>query len=341
MNPPPFSEKKIKVNYFQRKPRKGFNFSIETIFDDIRKRLADKIEAKIFISKFYNDGYYSKVVNIFNAAFQQGNDVNHITGEVHFLNLLMRKKRVILTVHDCGMMERKTGLSRKIIRWLYLVAPVKKAKILTTVSTVSKNQIIQYTGCNPDKVRVVPVAVSPLYEPSPKDFNAEKPVILHIGTGYNKNLLRLAEALNGISCHLIIIGNLNEAQLSALQKNNIDYSNEYDLSNEQILEKYHQCDILEFVSTFEGFGMPIIEANTVERVVVTSNISSMPEVAGDAACMVNPFEVEDIRNGIIKVISNDRFRNELIEKGKINKLRFDPCKIATMYFDLYKEVVGD
>ncbi len=329
---------KIKVNYFQRRPRSGFNFSLEYIFDDIRKRLADKIDAKVYLSKCYNDGYYSKLVNITVAAFQQGRDVNHITGEVHFLDLLMKKRRVILTIHDCGMMIRKTGIAKEIIRWLYLVAPVKKAKIVVAISTVTKNEIINYTGCSPDKIRVVPVAVSPLYQPFPKEFNARKPAILQIGTGYNKNILRLAEALKGINCQLTIVGKLNQEQLKALQKNNIDYSNEYNLSDHRILEKYQQCDILTFVSTFEGFGMPIIEAHAVERVVVTSNISSMPEVAGNAAILVNPFDVNDIKSGILKAISDEQLRVQLIDKGKINKLRFDSEKIANMYFDLYKEI---
>ena len=66
------------------------------------------------------------------------------------------------------------------------------------------------------------------------------------------------------------------------------------LSNEEIKKKYEDCDILTLVSTYEGFGMPIIEANRVGRPVITSNILSMPEVAGEAACLVNPFDIENI-----------------------------------------------
>ncbi len=331
--------RKIKVNFFQRKPRKGFSFSLEFIFDDVRKRLSDKIEAKIYISKCYNNGYYSKFINIIEAAFRQGRDVNHITGEIHFLDLFMKKKRVMLTVLDCGMMKRKAGLSKKIIQWLYLSAPVKRAKIVTAISEVTKQEITYYTGISPDVIRVIPVAVSPRYQPYPKEFNKQKPVILHIGTGYNKNLLRLIEAIQHINCHLTIVGKLSEEQALALQKYKIDYSNEYDISEERILEKYHEFDILAFVSTFEGFGMPIVEANTVERVVVTSNISSMPEVAGNAAFFADPMNVEDISAGIVKVINDDSLRKALIDNGKINKLRFEPNKIADLYFELYKEIL--
>jgi glycosyltransferase involved in cell wall biosynthesis len=330
---------KIKVNFFQRKPRAGFSFSLEYIFEDVRKRLSDKIEATVYISKCYNDGYLSKFINIIEASFRQGPVVNHITGETHFLNLLMRRKRVVLTVLDCGMMFRKTGLSQLIVKWLYLSAPVSRAKVITAISEGTKQEIIKYTGVNPQNIHVIPVAISDIYQPAPKPFNKEKPIILHIGTGYNKNLLRLISALNGISCHLTIVGKLSDEYLLALKENLIDYSNEYNISNERLFEKYVECDILAFISTFEGFGMPIVEANAVERTVITSNISSMPEVASNSACLVDPYSIEAIRAGFGKIINDNLFREELINNGRLNKLRFDADKIANMYYKIYEEIV--
>jgi glycosyltransferase involved in cell wall biosynthesis len=330
---------KIKVNFFQRRPRLGSNFSLEFIFADIRKRLDDKVQSKVFISKCHNDGHISKFINIIEAAFRRCDTVNHITGEVHFLNFLMIKNQVMLTIHDCRMMERKKGAARKIIQWLYLSGPVKKAKIVTTVSEATKREIIKYSGCDPNKVHVIPVAINPIYKPYPRDFNHKKPHILHIGTAPNKNLPRLIKALEGITCHLTIIGKLTETYMGELAKRKIEYSNVCDISDEDLLQKYIDCDILSFVSTFEGFGMPIIEANAVERVVITSNISSMPEVAAAAACLVNPFDVDDIRSGIIKLTSDDEYRNKLLINGRKNKLRFDAGKIADSYYDLYTTFV--
>jgi glycosyltransferase involved in cell wall biosynthesis len=101
-----------------------------------------------------------------------------------------------------------------------------------------------------------------------------------------------------------------------------------------MIRKYQECDISAFISTSEGFGMPIAEASVTERVVVTSNISSMPEVALDAAHLVNPNDIYDIRAGIKKVIENDSYREKLIENGRRNKLRFDGDAIAKKYFNL-------
>ena len=84
--------------------------------------------------------------------------------------------------------------------------------------------------------------------------------------------------------------------------------------------------------------MPILEANAVGRPVVTSNISSMPEVAGNAACLVDPYDVSKIRDGIFRVIQDGTFRNTLINNGIKNVSRFDPLVIARQYFNLYKSI---
>lgn len=331
-------DNKLKVTFFQRRPRIGFSFSLEHIFDDIRSRLKDKIVAKVKICTLYNDAYLTKIYNIAEACLRQSASVNHITGEVHFLNLLMKKKTVLLTVLDCGMVHRKSGLSKLLITKLYLSLPVKSSKYVTCISEVTKQEIIKYTSCNPDKIKVIPVAVDSIYKPYFKEFDNLNPNILHIGLGPNKNLFRLIEALEGIPCNLTIIGKLEQVHVDALKKRNITFSNFYNLSQEEILQRYKECDILAYISTFEGFGMPIIEANCVERAVLTSNISSMPEVAGNAACLVDPYNIEEIKKSLLKLIEDKAYRENLIAKGRINKLRFDGDRIADMYYDLYKKI---
>ena len=331
-------ENKIKVNFFQRRPRKGFSFSLEYIFADVRKRLRDRIDAEVYISRCYNDGYWTKIVNIAETMFREEAEVNHITGELHFLNLLMPRKKVLLTVLDCGVMSRKRGLARVIVKWLYLTIPVRKARFVTAISEVTKQEVIAYTKCPPEKIHVIPVAIDPGYLPSPGHFNQERPEILHIGTGFNKNLLRLIEAVSALTCTLTIVGKLNQEQLDALGRFGVEYTNVYDVSTEQMNALYIRCEVLAFVSTSEGFGMPIIEANAVERVVVTSNISAMPEVAADAACLVDPFSVASIREGILRVINDEGYRNKLLENGRRNKLRFDGDAVADSYFHLYHKI---
>jgi len=250
----------------------------------------------------------------------------------------MKKNRVVLTIHDCGMVFRKKGLSRYLVKKIYLDWPLKKASISTVVSESTKQDILKLTGNRKADIRVIPNFINDSYIASPKSFTKTKPVILHIGTSYNKNLFRVIESLQGIDCKLLIIGKLNQDQIDKLAQCEIDYLNYHNLKIEEMQKCYIESDILVFVSIFEGFGLPIIEANCVERVVVTSNISSMPEVAGDAACFVDPFSVESIRAGILKVINDDDYRNELIEKGRSNWKKFDSHKISAQYYSIYQEV---
>jgi glycosyltransferase involved in cell wall biosynthesis len=329
---------KIDVAYFQRKPHPGFSFSLEFIFNDIRSRLTEIINYNIEISPRYNSGFLSIIINIYTAWSRKSNGINHITGEVHFLNLLMHKKNVLLTVLDCGMIHKKKGVSRYIVTKIYLSWPLKKASITTVISECTKQELIKFTGNKYADIRVIPVAVNEIFKASPKKFNKENPTILTVGLGPNKNFYRLVEALSGINCRLSIVGKLTNEHISALNDFNIDFSNYYDLSTEQLFQQYCECDILAFVSTFEGFGMPIVEANCVERVVVTSNISSMPEVSANAACFVNPFSINSIRDGILKVIGDDVYRDQLINNGRINKLRFNPQTIAMQYYSIYSEM---
>jgi glycosyltransferase involved in cell wall biosynthesis len=103
---------------------------------------------------------------------------------------------------------------------------------------------------------------------------------------------------------------------------------------------YHEADILLFCSTIEGFGMPILEAQTVGRVVVTSNISSMPEVAGNGACLVDPLSISDIRNAIEWVCTSDDYRESLIQHGFENVKRFNPRTVARQYEAVYERVLN-
>jgi glycosyltransferase involved in cell wall biosynthesis len=86
--------------------------------------------------------------------------------------------------------------------------------------------------------------------------------------------------------------------------------------------------------------MPIIEAQWVERPVVTSNCSSMPEVAGAAACLVDPFDVGSIRAGILRVINDEPYRERLIELGRENRERFSLAQVAHQYGALYERVMA-
>lgn len=264
--------------------------------------------------------------------------INHITGDVHFVTLALPRKGTILTVHDCGFMNHPKPLMRWLLWFFWLKLPMYRSEVVTAVSEATKQDLIKYTGCSPDKIRVIPTVIKTHFKADPRPFSTVGVRILHIGTAPNKNLLRHIEALEGINCTLNIIGKLSDEVLEKLAKHRISFINEWNLSDDEVQAAYHECDMLLFASTLEGFGMPILEAQTVGRPVVTSNISSMPEVAGSAACLVDPYSVESIRAGVLRVIEDAEYRANLISAGFENTQRFKAETVARAYAELYAEL---
>jgi len=332
------NKNKIRVTFYQRRPQEK-NFSIERLFADVRDALPDDIESNLAISRYPSRGFFKRLYNIFEAFFRQG-DVNHITGDVHYLSLLLRKQRTILTIHDLVSMHRLTGIKKILFFFFWYWLPIQRSAIVTVISEFTKEELLSFVKVDPDKIRVIYDCVSAKFKPFKKSFNYEKPRILQVGTGSNKNVHRLIPALYGINCHLRLIGQLNEEHLNALQKYHVDFSSVSGISDEEVYQEYCQCDIVTFPSTYEGFGLPILEAMATGRPVVTSSIGPMPEVSGDAACLVDPFDIEDIRTGIIKVITQPLYREELINRGFENIRRFRADRIANQYANLYRDLAN-
>ncbi|MEO6916047.1 MAG: glycosyltransferase family 1 protein, partial [Chitinophagaceae bacterium] len=265
-------------------------------------------------------------------------DVNHVTGDIHFATILLKKRNTLLTIHDCGMLSDSTGLKHQLLKLFWITLPLKKCALITVVSEATSLELRRYTSYPAEKIFVVPVAVSPEFLPMAKIFNKVKPEILLVGTTQNKNVLRLIEAVKNLVCKLNIVGRLTEEMSTRLNEYKIEFTNAYDLTAHELIQQYEKCDMLAFVSTYEGFGMPIVEANAVGRPVITSNILSMPDVAGNAALLVNPLQVGEITAGIRKIIDDDSYRDSLVKNGLENCKRFDPQIIAGQYLKLYENL---
>ncbi|MEP6727675.1 MAG: glycosyltransferase family 1 protein [Bacteroidota bacterium] len=332
------TNRKPHVVFFQRKARNVGNYSVEFIFEDIRNRLRDKIAATVAYSPYESSGLFKRLYNCVKAFRSQG-DVNHITGDINYMGLLLNGKKTIHTILDCVFMAAQPGLKRSVLKYFWLTVPVKRSKFITAISVATKTEILKYVSCNPDKIVVIPVAISEHFVHKPKAFNKSKPVILQVGTAHNKNIPRLIEALDGLPCTLYIVGRQNEGYEKLLKQYNIDYSYQWGLTDEAMIAKYAEADIITLVSTYEGFGMPILEAQATGRPVITSNILSMPDVAGDAACLVDPENIASIRAGFVKIINDDTYRDSLVTKGLENIKRFDPDDIALQYLSLYQKTV--
>jgi glycosyltransferase involved in cell wall biosynthesis len=322
-----------------RKPVAHF-FSIEKIFSAI----SDELEKKLVIKKSVLPYYTSSITNIFkNLSFirKQKADLYHVTGDVHYAVLALPKERVILTIHDCVFLHQYSGLKRWFFHRLFLKWPVKHCKVITTISEQTKREIIEQSGCSPNKIRVINNPVSPAIYFKPRSFNKGKPTLLFLGSTPNKNLPRVIESIKGIECTLHVVGKIPIEQEKELQLNQIEFVQSIGLTESQLADAYFESDLLMFPTLYEGFGLPILEAQKAGRPVLTSNVSPMKEVAGGGACLVNPFEVTSIREGLKKVIANDQYRNTLIEKGFENVRLYEADVIAGQYLEIYEQVATD
>jgi len=329
----------MRITYFFRKQIDGY-YSIEGLFENIINVVTNSFEIKIFKCKNIN-GVLRRLYDCFRAVFNQS-EINHITGDVHYLSLFLSKNKTILTIHDCNHLQKKfRGVKKIIFELFWFKLPVKRSKYITVISEYSKNQLISILGYTPENLTIIPNCYSQLFKTQHKQFDANCPNILQIGTAWNKNFDKVVEAIKDINCKFTIIGRLSDLQKNLLNRFNICYENFFDLKEEEIIDKYVKCDIVVFVSIYEGFGMPIIEAQAVGRPVITSNISPMKEVAGAAACLVNPNNIGEIRNAITKIIRDPDYRNRLIASGLDNKQEYNIQAIANKYQELYNKVAKD
>lgn len=321
------------LSIFSRCKRVGVN-SIETVFSAIDNSL---ISHQTIMLPCEGTNPISLIRNI-RFAYRHRSSVNHITGDVHYIALGLGRN-TILTIHDVQSALQGRNLFRRIfVRLLWFYLPALIVKKITVISEFTKKELERIIPFAKHKIVVIHNPFSPAIKFSLKNFNKECPVILHIGTKVNKNLERVAEAIQGLNCRLVVLGKMNNFQQEKLEELNISFESYYDLSFEEVSEWYRKCDIVSFPSNYEGFGMPILEANAAGRVILAGDIEVLHEVAGDAAFFVNPYQVMAIREGFVRLIEDRELGYRLVEKGKENVKRFSSEIVAEKYNELYKSV---
>lgn len=223
---------------------------------------------------------------------------------------------------------------------------IKKAKKIITISESSKSDIIKEYNVVPDKIVVIYPGIRQEsrimnHELSTKDlaakFGINRKYILFVGTLQpRKNIVRLIEAfskLDSLDEDLVIVGRkgwMFEEILNAPEKFGISDKVHFlhDVSDEDLPSFYKNALMFVLPSLYEGFGLPVLEAMKYGCPVITSNVSSLPEAGGDAVLYVDPKDVSDITSKMKKLLTDDKLKKELIEKGHKQAEKFSWEKSA-------------
>lgn len=323
----------MKVVLIHRKSKEGA-YSIEELFHTIAGELRKHAE----VIEYEAGTRWDTLRDVWRLRKMRA-DIYHLTGDINYFVLLLPHKKTVLTVHDIGhYLFGLRGVKRWIYKWLWLVLPIRVARAATAVSKETGNNIAGHLGISGNRIEIIENCHSALFKPVSRPFNVAYPVILQVGVKPYKNVPRLITALRGIKCKLVLIGRLDTQLEQQLIDCGIDYESRVNLSHEDIVMEYTQCDIVAFISLGEGFGVPIIEAQASGRPLITASVSPMCDVAGEGACLVDPLEVSQIREGILKIIADSGYRDQLVERGLRNAARYSPATISVRYLDLYKRL---
>lgn len=324
----------MKVNLIFRKKLPQF-YSVEEIFSWLTPQIKKTHQIERIELPYSGDSFKSIWKNIgFIRGKKIKNQIIHITGHENYLAPFCGKN-CILTIHDIGFAHSGNWSQNLIHKIFWFWIPAIFTKKITVISEFTASEVRKLIPFAKAKIKVIRNPFNPKLRFSPKNFNLQEPIILLVGTKENKNLERAVKAVRNINCSLIILGELFEHQIKLLEQFKISYTNEFNVSYNKVIECYIKSDLVLFPSLYEGFGLPILEAQTIGRPIITSRVASIPEVAGQGACFTNPLNIKSIENGVLKVIQDVNFRESIIKKGLKNINHFHVRVISAQYNQLY------
>lgn len=331
--------KKNIICLFLRKPIYGRSYSIEKYFKELIANHHDKrFNFKLKICPVLSKGFFRRLYLVFWAYFNQG-DINHICGDINFISLFLKKKKTVVTILDNFSMKRLKGLKKMLYFIFWLKLPISRCSKIISISKKTTNELTKYLPETKNKILNINICIQKIFKKNFKKIN-NLPVILLIGTDINKNFYNSIKALSKIECQVLIVGVLSGEQNNLLYDLNIKYKNYFNLTDYQIYKIYCKSDVLLFASFYEGFGMPILEAQAVGRPVITSNINPLNYVGGNGAFYVNPYSIKSITNALKSLIESNFLRKKLINKGFKNVQRFNVKSILQEHYDCYSCILN-
>ncbi len=265
-------------------------------------------------------------------------------------------KRWIVTVHDLFTFKLNYAEKTQRKEWKILKRMERKAAHVIAVSHSTKKDLLELVPSLESRVTVIHEGVSENFKvienyfPIIEKYNIIAPYILYIGSaGANKNLQRLLIAFSHIykkiDHNLVLVGDFKwryQPIIEWVRKNGMEHRVIFPgfVPDKDLPALYTGADVFLCPSLYEGFGLTVLEAMACGTPVITSNISSLPEVAGDSALYCDPYNVDDISQALIHVSQDSDLRKRLIEKGVQRAVNFSWVLTAKQTLDVYRKALS-
>ncbi|EDM5282060.1 glycosyltransferase family 1 protein [Salmonella enterica subsp. enterica serovar Newport] len=294
--------------------------------DEISKLLCDISKEELYRKCASPLAPLGLAVNIF---LRKKTDVVFLPG---YIPPLFCSKKFIITIHDLNHLDLNdnSSLFKRLFYNFIIKRGCRKAYKIFTVSNSSKERIVAWSGVNPNKIVTVYNGVSSLFNADVKPLNLGYKYLLCVGnrkTHKNEKCVISAFAKADIdpSIKLVFTGNpCNDLEKLIIQHGLSERVKFFGFVSEKDLPSLYKGSLgLVFPSLYEGFGLPVVEGMACGIPVLTSLTSSLPEVAGDAAILVDPLSEDAITKGISRLINDSELRKHLIQKGLLRAKRFN------------------
>lgn len=284
-------------------------------------------------------------------------DLLHVT----YISPFFKACPIVTSVHDVVFKPFPSFFPPRDRLLFHTLFPwtLRKANKIITISNFSKYEILRYYPFLSGKVDVTYLAASNNFRMSDDieicrqittQYGLSPRFVLAVGNLQpRKNLYRLVQAFADVKAQirdltLVIVGKaqwrsseiFNLVEEWGLQREVIFTGY---VSDQQLVALYNAATVFVYPSIYEGFGIPILEAMTCGTPVIASNTSSMPEIAGDAAILINPYSTQSITDALLRVLTDHRLAESLSERGLKNIERFSWQKTAELTLKIYEDTL--
>lgn len=274
---------------------------------------------------------------------------------------LSKKTRKVVTVYDLAFLEHPETAVPSLAAYLNKVVPeaVERADVVAAISHTTKQALIKHYHAPAEKITVIPCGVGAQFqgvtdpvvlEETRRKFDLQQPFLFSVGTlEPRKNHIGLIRAFHEVqqrnksSLMLAIAGGkgwMYEETENVVRELKLEDKVRFlgRISERELITLYSLAEMFAFPSFFEGFGIPPLEAMACGAPVITSNTSSLPEVAGDAALLVDPYDIHAIADAIQRLAENAQLREELRQKGYRQAQRYTWSGAAAKMLAVYQRV---